>query len=129
MFLQKNTPHFMKLSIKCGVVKPLYFLYRSFFLCYSFLVFLENDRLDLITSGRIDRMCDIPIFSIGCFAAWHCDEKTFLSSITLMSCTTNSSSMVMETTAFIFPSFATFLTRTSVMFIFAAPFLLTAFCA
>ena len=43
-------------------------------------------------------------------------NNPFSPSITLISCTTNSSSIVMETTAFIFPSFATFLTRTSVIF-------------
>ena len=50
-------------------------------------------------------------------------KSPFSPSITLISCTTNSSSIVIDTTAFIFPSFVTLRTLTSVMFInFYAPF-------
>ena len=48
-------------------------------------------------------------------------KRPFSPSITLMSCTTNSSSSVMETTAFILPSFATFRTLTSVICIRIMP--------
>ena len=102
----------------------------SIFLCFSFnfyrllseylFVFFQNDALDPFTGFRVNRMCDIPVFTVGCFTAGH--GKPFSPSITLMSCTTNSSSIVMETTAFILPSFATLLTLTSVMFIKTFPF-------
>ena len=49
-------------------------------------------------------------------------NSPFSPSITLMSCTTNSSSIVIDTTAFILPSLATFLTRTSVIFMILIPF-------
>ena len=45
-------------------------------------------------------------------------KRPFSPSITLISCTTNSSSMVIETTALSLPSFATFRTLTSVICMF-----------
>ena len=48
-------------------------------------------------------------------------NKPLSPSITLISCTTNSSSKVMDTTAFILPSFAILRTRTSVTCICKTP--------
>ena len=85
----------------------------------SCLIFVQNHILNLFTGFRIDWMCNISILPVCCLMAM---KSPFSPSITLISWMTNSLSKVMETIAFILPSFSIFLTLTSVICIFPSPF-------
>ena len=50
-----------------------------FRLLQCFFVTLQNHPLQIFSGGRIDRMCDIPIFSVRCLFARHCNEQSLFS--------------------------------------------------
>ena len=106
-----------------NVLNPLALFMRLFIshLQGCCFIFSKNNTLNHIARTGIDRMCNITVLTIRSFAARHSDEQPLLPSITLMSWTTNSLSSVMETMAFILPSFSILLTLTSVICINQTP--------
>lgn len=39
-------------------------------------VTLQDHPLQILSGGRIDGMCDIPVFSVRCLLARHCNEQS-----------------------------------------------------
>ena len=93
------------------------------FCIQHFLILFKNQCLDPISGTGIDRMRNVSVFTICSFAARHCNKQSLLAfnyfDIMNYKFFINRN----RNDRFIFPSFATFLTRTSVIFIVPAPFI------
>ena len=93
------------------------------YLCFRnfFTIFLHDQFLNLSSRLRIDRVCYISVLPFCILPAWHSNEYTFFTFNDLDVMHSNSLSIVIDTTAFIFPSLSTFRILTSVIFILLFP--------
>lgn len=101
---------------------PISYFNRLFLLLQDLYTFSINP-LNLIPCRGIDRQ-GYPGTSSPAFRRHQNKQSLFPLRITLISCTTNSSSIVIDTTAFILPSFSTLRPLTSVICI-CIPFLVS----